>query len=256
MRLANKTMTPTFTIITPLYNAERYFRETFDSVIKQTFTDFEWIVVDDCSTDGSLELARSLAESEPRMTVITLEKNGGSAKARNAALDVAKGHYVTFLDADDLLDPNYLESQLEFIKDNGPIISAGYRRMAEETTTEFHVPENTTYKSILTGNPLSCLSTVYDRTVFPDERLPEDMQRHEDFVFWVRLLKKGYVAKGNPEILATYRILKHSKNSSKAKLLKPMVVAYHKKLGLSLLRSWFYTFKYVLYSRKKYKGVH
>lgn len=248
-------MTPTFSIITPLYNAERYFPETFDSVINQNYKDFEWIVVDDKSTDGSLSLANSLAEKDPRVKVIALEENRGSAHARNIGLDNATGRYVTFLDADDLLDPNYLESQLAFIQDNGPIISSGYRRKAENTTTDFYVPKETDYKSILKGNPLSCLSTVYDRDVFPDDRLPEDMLRHEDYVFWARLLKKGYVAKGNPEVLATYRILKNSKNSSKAKLIKPMVQAYHKKLGFCLIKSWFFTCRYVLYSRKKYKNV-
>ena len=248
-------MNPTFSIITPLFNAERYFQETFDSVINQTYKDFEWIVVNDKSTDGSLSLAKSLAEKDPRVKVIALEENRGSAHARNIGLDNATGRYVTFLDADDLLDPNYLESQLAFIQDNGPIISSGYRRKAETTITEFHVPEVTTYESILKGNPLSCLSTVYDRTVFPDERFPEDMDRHEDFVFWARLLKQGYTAKGNPKVLATYRIVKHSKNSSKIKLIKPMVKAYHRKLGFSLFRSWLLTFGYVLYSRKKYRGV-
>ena len=242
-------MYPSISIITPLYNAEHVFSETFESVIGQSLRDFEWIIVDDCSTDGSLTLARKLAESDPRVTVIALEKNSGSAHARNVGLDHASGRYVTFLDADDLLDPNYLESQLRFIQEHGPIISAGYRRKAETTVTDFLVPKETTYKSILRGNPLSCLTTMYDRTVFPDARFPEDMARHEDFVFWALLLKKGYVAKGNPEVLATYRI-------QKIKLLKPMVHAYHRKLGLSLIRSLWLTLGYVLYSKKKYKNVH
>jgi len=248
-------MEPTFSIITPLYNAEPYFEETFQSVINQTFKDFEWIVVDDKSTDNSLSLAKSLAKQDSRVTVIALDKNSGSAHARNVALDQAKGHYVTFLDADDLLDPNYLESQLAFIKDNGPIIVASYRRKSENNVTNFIVPEVTTYKSILKGNPLACLTSVYDRTLFPDERFPEDMHRHEDYVFWAKMLKKGYEAKGNPEVLATYRLLKTSKNGSKIKLLKPMAMAYHKKLGFSFITSWFFTLRYALYSRKKYRDV-
>ena len=243
-------------IIMPTYKCGRFIAESIRSVISQTYTNWELIIVDDCSTDGSLALARKLAESDPRVTVIALEKNSGSAHARNVGLDHASGRYVTFLDADDLLDPNYLESQLRFIREHGPIISAGYRRKAETTVTDFLVPGETTYKSILRGNPLSCLTTMYDRTVFPDARFPEDMARHEDFVFWALLLKKGYVAKGNPEVLATYRIQKKSKNSNKIKLLKPMVHAYHRKLGLSLIRSLWLTFGYVLYSKKKYKNVH
>ena len=131
----------------PLYNVEHTFSESFESVVGQSFRDFEWIIVDDCSTDGSLALARKLAESDPRAIVIAVEKNSGSAHARNVCLDHASGRYVTFLDADALLDPNYLESQLRFIQEHGPIISAGYRRKAETTVTDFLVPEETTYNS-------------------------------------------------------------------------------------------------------------
>lgn len=75
---------------------------------------------------------------------------------KNIVLKHANGRYITFLDSDDFLDPNYLESQLEFIKDNGPLISSGYRRQAEYTCTDWYVPDETDYKKALRGNPLSC----------------------------------------------------------------------------------------------------
>lgn len=247
---------PLVSIITPLYNAVGLFEDTYASVIAQTFADFEWIIVDDGSTDGSYDLALKLSKDESRVRVLRMSVNGGSAKARNKGLEEAKGKYVTFLDADDLLDPEYLEKQLAFIKDHGPIVSAAYRRKTANTCTDFYPPEKTTYKSILKGNPLSCLSTMYDRDVFPDARFPEDLNRHEDYILWARMLRLGHTAYGNPEVLATYRLQEHSKNSDKKKLIKPMVQAYHKGLGINILKSWFYTARYVFYSLRKYKNVH
>ena len=247
---------PTISIITPLYNAEHLFADTYASVMEQTYEDYEWIIIDDCSSDGSYALALELSKDNPKVKVIHLERNGGSAKARNKGLDEATGRYVTFLDSDDLLDPTYLEKQLAFIQDHGPIISSAYRRKTEETCTVFCPPAKTTYESILKGNPLSCLSTMYDRDVFADDRFPENLSRHEDFVFFAEMLRKGYCAYANEEVLATYRLQSQSKNSNKAKLILPMIKAYHKGLGLSLFRSIYLTIRYVFYSLKKYKDVH
>lgn len=242
-------------IITPVYNAEKWFKETFESVLNQSFKDFEWIIVDDYSSDNSYKLITELIKEHLNIKLFQCEKNSGSAVARNIGLNNASGRYITFLDADDLLDPNYLEEQVKFIKDNGPIITAGYRRMAENTTTNFIPRKEITYKQLLTGNDCSCLTTMYDREVVGNLLFPEDLLRHEDFIFWLDILKKGYNVKGNQQILATYRILKVSKNSNKTKLLKPMYHVYHKVLKFNFIKSYWYLFKMVLYSRKKYKNV-
>lgn len=246
---------PTISIITPCYNCEDFLSDCFASVEAQSFKDFEWIIVDDCSTDDSPNILKRFQNQDPRIKLLMLDKNGGSGKARNKALDIARGKYVTFLDADDFLDPNYLESQLSFIKENGPIISAGYRRMAPSTVTDFFVPSLVDYKKILKGNPMSCLTTMYDREFFPDHRFPENLARQEDYAFWASMLKKGAVCRGNQKVLATYRIRKASKNGSKIKLVIPTIKTFHKGFGFSYFRSVFYTARYALYSKKKYRGV-
>lgn len=243
------------TIITPLFNTCNYLKKTFNSVLNQTYKNFEWIIIDDCSVDDSFKIACDLALKDHRIRVFQTEKNGGSAKARNLGLKYATGKYITFLDADDLLDANYLEEQVKFIKDNGPIITAGYRRMASETTTNFLPRKEITYKQLLTGNDCSCLTTMYDREVIGDIYFPEDLQRHEDFIFWLDILSKGYVVKGNQKVLATYRIIKTSKNGNKKKLVKPLFNLYHKVLKFNFFKSSWYLFKYCLYSKKKYKNV-
>ena len=243
-------------IITPAYNCKNTIKATYDSVLSQTFNDFEWIIVDDCSKDDSFSLLKELEKKEKRIIVLQTPKNGGSAAARNIALKHATGKYVTFLDSDDVIDPNYLEEQVKFIKDNGPLISAGYRRQAEHTCTDFYVPDETNYKSALKGNPLSCLTTMYDREVIGDLYFDETYDRHEDYIFWLSILKRGIVAKGNHKILATYVIRSNSKNSNKSKLVKSMYRVYHKAEGFSWLRSWIYVFRYALYSKKKYRNVN
>ena len=242
-------------IITPLYNCKSIIKLAYESVLSQTIKDWEWIIVDDCSIDDSFSFAKELAKNEPRIIVLQTPKNGGSAAARNVALKHASGRYITFLDSDDILDPNYLECQLDFIKDNGPLISAGYRRQAEHTCTDFYVPDETNYKKALKGNPLSCLTTMYDRSVIGDLYFDETYNRHEDYVFWLTILKRGIVAKGNHNVLATYVIHSNSKNSNKSRLVKSMYRVYHESQGFNWLKSWIYVFRYVLYSKKKYRDV-
>ena len=242
-------------IITPAYNCKNTIRDTFDSVLSQTFLDWEWIVVDDCSPDDSFSYTKHLTKDEPRVTVLQTPKNGGTAVARNIGLKHATGRYITFLDSDDVLDPDYLEKQLAFLKNNGPLISAGYRRKAEHTCTDFLVPETVDYKTALKGNPLSCLTTMYDRSVIGECYFPEDLEKCEDYVFWLNILKRGFVAKGNPQVLATYNIHKGSKSSKKFKLIKYMNRVYHKTQGINWLMSWFYVIRWAFYGKKKYKNV-
>lgn len=242
-------------IITPAYNCKKMIKATIDSVFAQTIQSWEWIIVEDRSTDGSFEYIKELTKGDKRIVLLQTEKNGGTAVARNVGLKHATGRYITFLDSDDLLDPNYLESQLNFIKDNGPLISAGYRRKAEHTCTDFFVPAEVNYKTALKGNPISCLTTMYDREVIGDVFFDETIEKPEDYVFWLSILKSGVVAKGNPVVLATYVIHPGSKSSDKVGLIKHMHNVYHKTQGINWFASWFYVVRWAIYGKRKYKNV-
>ena len=194
-------------------------------------------------------------DHDDRIVLLQTPKNGGTAVARNIGLKHAKGRYITFLDSDDLLDSNYLERQLEFIKDNGPLISAGYRRQAKHTCTDFFVPNEVDYKKALKGNPLSCLTTMYDREVIGERFFPENLMKCEDYVFWLNILKDGYIAKGNRNVLATYIIREGSKSRNKIKLIKYMYHVYHKTQGINWFKSWLYVIRWAFYGKKKYKNV-
>ena len=246
---------PTVSIITPAYKCKDTIKATYESVASQIFSSWEWIVIDDCSPDDSFSYIKELVKSDDRVIVLQTSKNGGSAVARNIGLKHSSGRYLTFLDSDDLLDPNYLECQLNFMKENGPLISAGYRRKAQRTCTDFFVPEEVDYKKALKGNPLSCLTTMYDKDVVGEVFFPEDINRPEDYVFWLNILKSGIVAKGNPQVLATYNIVGGSKSSNKFKLIGYMHKVYHKTQGVNWFKSWFYVVRWAFYGKRKYRNV-
>ena len=242
-------------IITPYFNSKSYFSDTFKSVLSQTYKDWEWIIVDDRSTDGSREFLRKLETKDKRIKVIFSDKNSGTAHSRNVGLKLATGKYITFLDSDDMIDEDYLESQVAFIQEHGPLITASYRRKTPNSCTNFIVPEKTDYKNALKGNPMSCLTTMFDRTVIKNIHFDETFDRHEDYIFWLEILKTGIVAYGNKEVLATYVLHEGSKNSKKIKLLKSMFRVYHKTQHMNWFRSLYLVINYVFYSRKKYKSA-
>ena len=242
-------------IITAAHNCESFILDTFNSVINQTYSNWEWIITDDCSTDDTVEYLKSLIGNDKRIILLQLDKNSGSAVARNTSLRKATGRYITFLDSDDLLDKDYLEKQVNFIKENGPIVSAGYRRLTENSCTDFYVPDSVNYKQILCGDPLSCLTTMYDKDAIGERYFLETVKKREDYIFFLDILKDGFVARGNDEILATYKIHKGSKTSNKFKLVKYQYYVYHKTQNLNWLKSWYYVFRWMCYGLKKYRNV-
>lgn len=246
---------PLVSIITPAYNCEKYIEDTINSVVSQTFQNWEMIIVDDFSSDNTVEIVERIAKTDNRIKLLRQETNLGCAKARNRGLREAKGKYITFLDGDDLLDSNYLESQLNFIKDNGPIITASYRRLAPNSNSVFIVPDESNYKKTLKGCALSCLTTMYDKEVLGDRFFNEEMRKNEDFAFWLNILKEGYIAKGNKEVLASYRILKTSKSHNKIKFIKHMWYVYRKVEKLNIFYSFHCLVCWAFYGLKKYREV-
>lgn len=247
-------MNPTVSIITALYNSMPFIEETIQSVLSQSFTDFEWIIVDGHSTDGCYEVVEEYVKKDSRIKLYLQKNNVGAGAARNEALDIACGDYITFLDADDMYDPNFLERQLEFVKDNGPFICSSYRRLSAGETSDYIVPDEMTYKSLLKGNPIAPLTAMYDRRVFEGIRF-QDKNGCEDYVMFLRMLKKeGITCRGNKEVLATYRIHEGSMSASKFFQAKCHWRIY-KDEGIGFFKRIYYMFCWAVYGLKKYKGV-
>ena len=109
---------PKLSVIVPVYNTEKYLRECIDSILAQTFTDFELILVDDGSTDGSGIICDEYADKDPRVQVIH-QQNGGATVARRSGVRIARGEYVTFVDSDDWIDSDFYAPMIEKIKETG-----------------------------------------------------------------------------------------------------------------------------------------
>ena len=118
---------PKVSIITPAYNASQFLSETIDSVVEQTFKDWEMIIIDDCSSDDTVSIATEYTKKDKRIKVVRNKDNCGVAATRNHGLDVATGEYIAFIDSDDLWLPEKLEKQVRFIK-------KGYSRLSRTTT--------------------------------------------------------------------------------------------------------------------------
>jgi glycosyltransferase involved in cell wall biosynthesis len=213
--------------------------------------------VDDHSSDHSYALTCEEAKKDPRIICLQTEKNCGSSGARNLGLRKAQGRYICFLDSDDMLKPDFLEKQLAFAGEKGPFVFASYDRLAPNSTTTFHVRKEVSAVDLMKGNDISCLTAFYDSQELGKPLFDETLGMNEDVLYWITLIKatKDQKAFGNPESLAIYRIVKNSKSKKKGRSARWLYVIYHKRLGVSWLRSWHYILHVTLYSLRKYKNV-
>lgn len=211
---------PLVSIITPTYNAVNYVSATISSVGAQTFQDWEHIIVDDASTDNTVELLRDHMNSDSRIKVICLNKNSGAAVARNAAINAAQGRFIAFLDADDMWLPNKLAVQIGYMLDTGaPFTYSSYRVIDEfgNVKRAVNVPSRVTYTEILRNNTIGCLTAVYDANYFGYAKMPL-IRKRQDLGLWLQLLKRVSHAEGLPDVLGQYRIrpgsISHNKISA------------------------------------------
>lgn len=244
---------PLVSVITPAYNAERFIAETIESVIDQTYTNWEMIVVDDQSTDDTAAIVESHAEKDERIRFVQLEKNSGSAVARNTAMDHAKGKYLAFLDSDDLWMPNKLERQVAFMQEKDIAFSfTKYVRMHEDGTLTraiTNAPERVGYERLMKHCVIGCLTVMLDREKIGEERMV-NIRTRQDYAFWLNLTKKGFYAYGLPEVLAKYRLVENSISSNKLKAAKQNWYVYHHIEKQSLFKSIWYFLHYAFISVK------
>ncbi len=223
-------------IITPCYNAVRCIQDTIQSVISQTYQDWEMLIVDDCSTDNSVDIVRSLAEKEPRIKLFSTEKPSGSPSLpRNIGIENAKGEYIAFLDADDLWLPDKLDKQVKFMENNGYDLSYSfYEKINWDGKREDRLIQTrdiTDYKKLLKSNSIPCLTSMIRKSVIGDTRFKQIPQ--EDFCFWLDILKKGVIAYNLKELTALYREANNSRSANKLDMFKGYwnVIRNHQKIS-------------------------
>lgn len=244
---------PVISIITPVYNAEPFLKETVASVLSQKFQDWEWILVDDCSSDHSLEILKKLCD--PRIKCFRSEKNGGAGSARNLALEKAAGRYITFLDADDFWEPEFLGEMVSFMQEQkAELAYSNYARCNEDLSpslADFIADKEVTFENLLKTCRLSLLSSMYDSARVGKEYFPEGSKR-EDHVMWLNLLKKIPAGKPLPKTMARYRMHPESVSRRKSQIMVDQYLVYKDFMNFSTVKSMYYTANWALNGFLKY----
>lgn len=247
-------MEPLVSIITPLYNSEKYIAETIESVLAQTYSNWEMIIVDDCSKDNSTKIVEEYQKKDRRIKLYRNEINKGVSYTRNRAIDLSQGKYIAFLDSDDLWKKEKLEKQIKFMEEKNVVLSyTAYEKINEDGSKrgEVRVPDKLDYEELLKNCLIGFLTAIYRKEELKDFKFINS--KAEDYIFWLSILKKIEYAYGINEILASYRVLNNSRSSNKIDIVKFHWKIYRKIEKLSLLRSIYYYFIYIKRGLKRYK---
>lgn len=245
-------------IITPCYNSEFYLRETYNTVSAQTHTSWEWIVVDDCSTDASWKILTELSKSDSRVKIFKNTQNGGAAVTRNNCLDNASGDYIAFLDSDDLWSKEKLEKQLSFAEKNqidytyhnyNTVDSDG--NVLKEQSIAPSVHQYDLYKF----NPFATSSIMINRSTIESNniRFRNHLRRRQDYFFWFDAIGVSNKARGLEENLSSYRIFGgDSLSANKKKMALIQWQLYRTEFKLNIVQSVYYFIHYAVHGLKKY----
>ena len=250
-------MIPLVSIITPCFNAEDFIAETILSVQNQLFTNWEWFIIDDFSEDTSVSIIAEFARNDARIKLLPLQKNSGAAIARNMGIALAKGNYMTFIDADDVWSLNFLAENVARIANSEGFLCASYEMYdaaLNRKLGELIVPEYATYSAILKTNTISCLTAFIDISRLGKEFMPEIKYR-QDMGLWLKYLKKINRVEGIQQNLAIYRIRKQSLSNNKTNLLKHQWTFYRDVENLSIIMSSYYFILWMYYGSKKYWSI-
>lgn len=228
-------------IIVPVYNAEPYIEQTIQSVLNQEYTNFELLLVENGSTDATVEKIRAF--SDERIRLIIMEDNAGAAAARNEGMKNATGEYVGYLDADDLWQKDKLVKQIAYMKEkDAAFCFTGYEfgdENAVGTGKIVRVPETMVYKQALNNTTIFTSTVLFDTRKIAKDRLYMPQIKSEDTALWFRVLREGYTAYGLDENLVTYRRPVKSLSSNKLEAMRRIWNLYRKHEKLNVFYSMY-----------------
>jgi glycosyltransferase involved in cell wall biosynthesis len=251
-------MLPQCSVVIPVYNREDYITQTVESVLEQSFSDFEILLIDDCSTDGSYDLLKGLERKDERIKVYKNKVNLGVAETRNKGVSLSRGKYIALLDSDDIWLKDKLKKQMAHINDKECRISyCSYGfidRNGNDIGGVFQVPPYIDLSGLLKRNVISCSTVLAERELFEKYPFNKDYY-HEDLVEWINMLKECKISYGYTGKLAKIRIMKGSKSGDKANAAKQRWLIYRNHMEMGLLASSFYFFNYALFSAIKYRSI-
>lgn len=232
-------------IIVPVFNVEKYITQTMDCVRRQTYTNWELLLVEDCSTDLTVQVIEEylLRTQDERIRLIRQSANSGAAKARNTGVSQAKGRYIAYLDADDLWVEEKLARQLAFVQEKGAAFSFTGYEFADENGRGLgkivHVPATLSYKQALRNTTIFTTTVMFDTQKISKDLLDMPLVKSEDTALWWKVLRNGYVAYGLDENLVRYRRAGKSLSSNKLEAIRRIWALYRKVEGLNVIQSMY-----------------
>lgn len=241
-------------VIMPCYNSAHFISETIQSIVNQTYKNFELIIVDDCSFDNTIEIVKYFASNDSRIKFVQLENNSGAAIARNRGLEIAKGRFIAFCDCDDLWFENKLENQVRFMLEKSiPISFTSYQLVNEDGKSinqVINAIERISYKEYLKNTIIGMSTSMIDTSLVNQFRF-ENIRTRQDTLLWITLLKRGHIAYGLNEILVKYTIRSNSISANKFKAALKVWDLYYSMEKMGFYKSSYYFLFYIFNAVKK-----
>ncbi len=229
-------------IITPSYNCAGFIGETIESVLAQSYRNWELLITDDCSTDGSREIISEYVRKDSRIRLLCLDKNSGAGVARNNSIREAKGRFIAFCDSDDRWYPEKLEKQLSFMAEKDCALSyTSYITCDEAGRTDGIVVcrQTETLRSLTRDDKIGCLTVVYDTEKVGKVYMPA-LRKRQDWAMKLKIMKLCRRAYGMKEPLAIYRHRDSSLSRNKTALIRYNIAVYREVLGWNVFRAYSY----------------
>lgn len=244
-------------IIMAAYNAEKTIGMAIDSVLSQTYVNFELIIINDCSKDNTLKIIEEYSLADPRVKVISNSKNSGVSITRLNGLKASTGEWIAILDSDDAWMPEKLEKQIKLQRQtNADVVYTGVTYMDSDGSPidwVLHIPFEIGYKKLLKQNLITNSSAIVRKKLFESHyAIGDDM--HEDFALWLNILKTGIKAYGIDEPLIIYRVSTNSKSGNK---LKSAIMNWktYRYMKMNIFSSAYYMVWYTINGILKYKNL-
>lgn len=242
-------------IITPVYNSEKYLRQCIDSVLSQTYSNWELLLIDDCSQDGSIDLIEEyLVDS--RIKLFKNDVNQGPALTRNVGLDNAKGEYIVFLDSDDFWSKDRLENQTSFMMQNNLSISHGsyhFCNLEGKILKTVNVTPKIDYRCLLKGNQFKTMTMMLSKELIGYHRF--ENIRHEDYAFFLECLKRTEYSLSQENTVDSYCRIGSGVSVSSSKIKSALWTwdIYYKNQKLNMILSCYYFLHYAYNGFMKYR---
>lgn len=234
-------------IITPTYNSEQHVEETLNSILNQSYSDWELLITDDKSTDNTWDILKRYSRLDKRIQVFQLDRNSGPGIARNNSIKAATGRYIAFCDSDDLWMPNKLETQIRFMEENKVHFSYGPYKVKNDQGIKgiFYPPSRLNYRDLLKTCSIGCLTAVYDTSYLGKMYMPE-IRKRQDYGLWLSILKKNDYAASYLDVEAIYRVQNKSVSSNKIKAAQYQWKIYREIEKIGIIRSIYFMLHYAI----------